>query len=177
MCVSIMCMCENSERGERNRVGQKREKKNRAWPPSFRLFPATPSYICPTLFLSPLFSFFPHLYFRYSAYADFAIIYIEEAHPSDGWATGGNNPLIATHHCMGDRIAAATTLRDVGGVPSVCQVYVDYLDNAAEKAYGALFERLYILRGGRVVYQGGRGPTGYKINEVEAWLQKEFPSV
>ena len=44
------------------------------------------------------------------------------------------------------------------------------MDNKANKAYGALPERLYILLNGKIAYMGGQGPFGYKIDEVEDWL-------
>ena len=45
------------------------------------------------------------------------------------------------------------------------------MEDKANKAYGALPERLYILFNGKITYMGGQGPFGYKINEVEFWLK------
>lgn len=114
---------------------------------------------------------------RYREQADFVVVYIEEAHPSDGWVTGGANPLVPTHRSMRERIAAAQQMQQLGALPSYVEVYVDLMDDAANRAYGALFERLYVLQGGRVAYQGGRGPSDYRMDEVAAWLATAFPSV
>lgn len=50
-------------------------------------------------------------------------------------------------------------------------ILVDTMSNEALKAYGALPERLYIIQGGKVVYEGGEGPRYYKPTEVKTWLQ------
>ena len=45
------------------------------------------------------------------------------------------------------------------------------MDTEAELLYGALPERLYIVMDGLIKYAGRRGPDGYKIDEVKAWLE------
>lgn len=40
--------------------------------------------------------------------ADFAVVYIEEAHSSDGWVTGGRNFSIEAHTSMEDRLVGHT---------------------------------------------------------------------
>ncbi|KAK2883771.1 hypothetical protein Q8A67_017408 [Cirrhinus molitorella] len=51
-------------------------------------------------------------------------------------------------------------------------VVVDTMENSSNSAYGAYFERLYILKDEKVVYQGGRGPEGYRISELRDWLER-----
>ena len=48
---------------------------------------------------------------------------------------------------------------------------VDLLDDEADKAYGAFPERLVIIQGGKVAYEGERGPEYYKPEVVREWLQ------
>ena len=43
--------------------------------------------------------------------------------------------------------------------------------DAANLAYGASPERLYIIRDSRIAYQGGPGPMSYSTHEVRAWLE------
>ena len=45
------------------------------------------------------------------------------------------------------------------------------MDDKANRSYGALPERLYIILNGTIVYIGGVGPMDYKVNEIEDWLQ------
>jgi hypothetical protein len=50
-------------------------------------------------------------------------------------------------------------------------VAVDGIEAAAERAYAAWPERIYIVgRDGRIVYKGGMGPFGFKPEEAEARL-------
>ena len=52
-----------------------------------------------------------------------------------------------------------------------CPLLVDFMEDKANKAYGALPERIYVLLNGKITYMGGPGPFGYKINELEDWLK------
>lgn len=49
---------------------------------------------------------------------------------------------------------------------------VDVMSDLANIAYGAVPERLYIIRDGIVKYQGGVGPFRYSLTEVRQWLSK-----
>uniref|UniRef100_A0AAV2JCA5 Iodothyronine deiodinase n=1 Tax=Knipowitschia caucasica TaxID=637954 RepID=A0AAV2JCA5_KNICA len=101
--------------------------------------------------------------------ADSVLVYIEEAHPSDGWRSTDAPYQIPRHRCLEDRLHAARLMRTE--VPG-CVVVVDSMENASNAAYGAFFDRLYVLLKGRIVYQGGRGPEGYRISELKAWLDQ-----
>jgi hypothetical protein len=55
---------------------------------------------------------------------------------------------------------------------------IDDMSNAANDAYAAWPERLYILdQSGRIVYKGGNGPFKYDPKEVRAWLAQRFGEV
>lgn len=99
--------------------------------------------------------------------ADFLSVYIEEAHPSDGWAFTGNVD-IRQHQTIDHRLAAAYTLSmDNPPFPIV----VDSMTDEANIKYGGLFERLYVFQNNVIKYQGGRGPSGCHVEEVEAYLK------
>uniref|UniRef100_A0A452RQF2 Iodothyronine deiodinase n=1 Tax=Ursus americanus TaxID=9643 RepID=A0A452RQF2_URSAM len=100
--------------------------------------------------------------------ADFLIIYIEEAHASDGWAFK-NNVNIRTHRNLQERLQAARLLLD--RTPQ-CPVVVDTMENESSQRYAALPERLYVLREGRILYKGKSGPWNYHPEEVRAVLEK-----
>lgn len=112
---------------------------------------------------------FQRLAARFVDIADFLLVYIEEAHPSDGWVSSDAAYAIPKHQCLQDRLRAAALLRQ--GAPA-CPLAVDTMDNASSAAYGAYFERLYIIQEQKVMYQGGRGPEGYKIAELRRWLDQ-----
>ncbi|XP_069987731.1 thyroxine 5-deiodinase-like isoform X1 [Penaeus vannamei] len=104
----------------------------------------------------------------YSELADFALVYTAEAHPIDGYFLK-DNLQIPKHKTLEERYKAAQLMLDQQ--PQSCPVLVDRLSDEANKAYAASPGRLYIVLEGIVVYKGGQGPLGYKINEVEAWLE------
>ena len=51
-----------------------------------------------------------------------------------------------------------------------CPILVDFMEDQANNNYGALPERLYIILDGKFEYIGDPGPKGYKVNEVDDWL-------
>lgn len=110
---------------------------------------------------------FNSLIARFSNHADFVIIYIEEAHPDDGWKFKDNFK-INRHKLLEDRITAAKELQRH---KPKCPIYVDTMKDEANRRYGGLYERLYIVLDGFIVYQGERGPEGYHLEEVESWLE------
>ncbi|KAK6179945.1 hypothetical protein SNE40_012190 [Patella caerulea] len=101
---------------------------------------------------------------------DFLTIYIEEAHPSDGWrVTSVTEYDYKQHVTLKDRIQAAGLLLEAG-IES--PVVLDTMENEANAAFAALPERLFIILNGVVVYVGGRGPFWYNLGEVENWVLK-----
>ncbi len=55
---------------------------------------------------------------------------------------------------------------------------IDQMSNAANDAYAAWPERLYILdENGRISYKGGNGPFNYDPKEVRAWLAARYGEV
>jgi Iodothyronine deiodinase len=53
-------------------------------------------------------------------------------------------------------------------------VLIDGLDDAVARAYGAWPDRLYLIgRDGRIAFQGGEGPFGFKPDELEAAIESE----
>jgi hypothetical protein len=77
---------------------------------------------------------------------------------------------------IGDRVAIANdfTKRYKFGVP----FGIDEMSNAANDAYAAWPERLYIVaESGQISYKGGNGPFKYDPKEVRAWLAKRYGEV
>uniref|UniRef100_A0A5F5PTH8 Iodothyronine deiodinase n=1 Tax=Equus caballus TaxID=9796 RepID=A0A5F5PTH8_HORSE len=104
----------------------------------------------------------------FSSIADFLIIYIEEAHASDGWAFK-NNVVIRNHRNLQDRLRAARLLLDRS---PPCPVVVDSMENRSSQLYAALPDRLYVLQARRILYKGKPGPWNYHPEEVRAVLEK-----
>ena len=107
---------------------------------------------------------------------DFAVIYLEEAHPTDGWLYPAVKHFIKQHKSAGERSKAATILEEeLASLAETHQtqaipVFADSMSNAASLAFGALPERLVILLDGQVKFIGGKGPEKYSIDEAKAAL-------
>lgn len=55
---------------------------------------------------------------------------------------------------------------------------IDEMSNAANDAYAAWPERLYIIdQSGHLSYKGGNGPFKYHPEEVRAWLAERYGEV
>ncbi len=114
------------------------------------------------------------IYEDYKDRADFLTIYIREAHPIDEWRMRSNDAdkddvCYAQPKTLGQRVAIANdfTRRFKFALP----FGIDDMTNAANNAYAAWPERLYILdAGGRIAYKGGNGPFKYDPGEVRNWL-------
>lgn len=100
--------------------------------------------------------------------ADFLVVYIAEAHSTDGWAFT-NNFNINKHRTLEDRLSAARILLQK---EPLCPVVVDDMNDTTASKYGALPERLFVLQAGKVVYKGAMGPWGYSPLEVRSFLEK-----
>jgi len=104
------------------------------------------------------------LYEEYGDRVEFLVIYIREAHPSDGWHIGRHN--IRDPKTMDERRRVAG--RCESALEYDIRTYVDEMDDRVMKAYAAWPDRLYLIGvDGRVVYQGGRGPWGFKPAELK----------
>ncbi|MBW03637.1 Type II iodothyronine deiodinase, partial [Eschrichtius robustus] len=120
---------------------------------------------------------FSKLVEEFSSVADFLLVYIDEAHPSDGWAVPGDSSLsfeVKKHRNQEDRCAAAHQLMERFSLPPQCRVVADCMDNNANVAYGVAFERVCIVQRQKIAYLGGKGPFYYNLQEVRRWLEKNF---
>ncbi|XP_035826473.1 type I iodothyronine deiodinase-like [Aplysia californica] len=93
-----------------------------------------------------------------------------EAHASDGfWPNEAHS--IKAHTALEDRLESAKTLDDIG---ISGRLLVDSMEDLACHMYGAVPERLFILKGGVVTYVGALGPIGYDLDEMEEKLKTLF---
>jgi len=121
------------------------------------------------------------IYEDYEDHADFLTIYIREAHPTDEWRMKSNEKdkddvCYAQPKTLEQRVAIANdfTKRFKFALP----FGIDEMSNAANDAYAAWPERLYIVdETGHISYKGGNGPFKYDPKEVRAWLAQRFGEV
>ena len=54
-------------------------------------------------------------------------------------------------------------------------IAIDRIDNAVASVYGGWPDRLYLIGGnGRVAFQSGEGPFGFKPDELERAIEREL---
>ena len=113
------------------------------------------------------------LYRQYRDRVEFFVIYIQEAHATDGWQVEANieeNILLRQHQSFDEREEAARSCAI--GLHISLPTLVEEMDNAIDEAYGAAPERLYLIgKDGRVVYHGGAGPHFFDLDELDEALQ------
>lgn len=110
-------------------------------------------------------------------------MYVREAHPTDGWRMSSNDK-------DGVVFAQPTTDAERCDVASQCcaalkmtvPLVVDKIDDHVGHIYSGMPDRLYLIdRSGKVAYKGGRGPFGFKPQELEQqiamMLAEERPTV
>jgi Iodothyronine deiodinase len=104
------------------------------------------------------------------------VVYIREAHPEEGWILPENRRSgIAIHEPTtdGERLAVARTCAT--NLEMSMPTVIDGVDNAVADVYGGWPDRLYLVDAdGRIAYQGGEGPFGFKPEELEEALQRHL---
>jgi thiol-disulfide isomerase/thioredoxin len=112
------------------------------------------------------------LYQMYKDRAEFVMVYVREAHPSDGWHMESNDR-------VGVKLAQPLTYKERVGVAQTCSarlglgfpMLVDEMDDTVGAKYSGMPSRLYLIDAeGKVAYKSGRGPFGFKPAELEQSL-------
>ncbi len=104
----------------------------------------------------------------------FFVIYIREAHPTDGWQVESNERagvLYKQPTTLAERteVANACALRLDLSIPTL----IDDLDNSTDVKYYALPDRLYLVgRDRRIAYRGAPGPFGFVATELEQAIER-----
>ena len=114
------------------------------------------------------------MYEKYRDDVEFLLVYVREAHPTDGWQLPVNEkegvllPAAKTIGQKEEHLSACVRKLDIR-FPAV----VDGMDNKVELDYCGWPTRQYLIgKDGRIVYKGGPGPMGLKPPELEQAIQK-----
>jgi thiol-disulfide isomerase/thioredoxin len=112
------------------------------------------------------------VYRRYKDQATFVMVYVREAHPTDGWKMESNTRVgVATKQptTYDERVGVCEQFKKM--VKPGMQVVVDDINDPAGTAYSGMPARLYVIdTKGKVAYKSGRGPFGFKPGEMEQAL-------
>ncbi|MBI3208962.1 MAG: deiodinase [Candidatus Solibacter usitatus] len=116
------------------------------------------------------------MYQKYRGKVEFLLVYIREAHATDGWQLPVNErqevllPIAKSQDEKEDHATACVRKLNIE-FPAV----VDNMDNTTELNYSAWPDRLYLVgKDGRITYKSGPGPQGFKPPELEAAIRKEL---
>ena len=113
------------------------------------------------------------IYRSYRDSVEFFVVYVQEAHPTDGWQVESNvqeSVLFRQHRSYDEResVAQSCSIDLHIDLP----IIVEEMDNAVDEAYGAAPERLYLVGvDGRVAYHGGAGPHFFDLDEWEQAIE------
>ena len=109
---------------------------------------------------------------RFSKEATFLMVYVREAHPTDGWNMESNTRTgvsVFQPKTFAERTAVATQCQRLLKPPM--PLLVDEINDPVGNAYSGMPARLYVIdRHGKVAYKSGRGPFGFKSGEMEQAL-------
>ena len=114
------------------------------------------------------------IYARFRDRVAVFIVYIQEAHPSDGWALPMNEQAgIVEPQPRSDaereQVARSCSLRLGFSIPTL----LDDMRNSTDDAYAALPDRLYLIdRYGRIAYRGAPGPWGFEVEELKTAIER-----
>jgi thiol-disulfide isomerase/thioredoxin len=109
---------------------------------------------------------------RYKDDAHFVMVYVREAHPTDGWAMASNAKAgveLKQPTTYDERVKACGLFS--GKVKPGFPVLVDEIDDRVGHGYSGMPGRLYVIdAAGKVAYKSGRGPFGFRAGEMEQAL-------
>lgn len=111
---------------------------------------------------------------------EFFVVYIKEAHPTDGWFMGRNEKAgvnFAAPKTLDERVAIAGEACSVLKLQMPC--LVDDIEDSTDTKYEAAPDRLYAIDlEGNIAVQGEPGPFGFaaSVDKVKNWLAANLPS-
>jgi hypothetical protein len=109
---------------------------------------------------------------RHKDEATFVMVYVREAHPTDGWVMESNTKVgveVKQPKTYDERVKVCG-LFSAKLKPSF-PVLVDEIDDRVGHTYSGMPGRLYVIDpAGKVAYKSGRGPFGFRAGEMEQAL-------
>lgn len=112
------------------------------------------------------------LFERYQDRANFYLVYVREAHPSDGWSMQSNQRVgidLTQPKDTDSRRTIAATCRD--RLKLDIPFLVDSVDDTVGANYSGMPNRLYLIdQQGKIAFKNGRGPFGFHPRQLEQAL-------
>ncbi len=106
---------------------------------------------------------------RYQNDVNFLMIYVREAHPTDGWKMESNTRVgvsVKQPTTLEERVAVADQF--CARLKATMPFVVDDINDPVGTAYSGMPGRFYVIdTDGKVAYKSGRGPFGFRFGEME----------
>lgn len=152
------------------------------------------SISCPLLKVCIFTGGMSNLLEKYKSKAEFVIVYVSEAHPSDGWKLGHKFSCIKQHQTLNDRLQAARLMieedeknfkcltSDLSDTEKV-RVVLDNMDNTFALSFKTGPIRAFALEEGRMSWAGPNiihlmsNPQELMTDKIETWLRGKFENV
>lgn len=100
---------------------------------------------------------------------DYVVVYVTEAHPTDGWLSQvAPYKDIKYASTTEERLEVANMFAAAANIKA--KVFVDSIGDELEHSYEARPERLYVLRGGTILWRCGPGPFEYDLPGLKTYL-------
>jgi hypothetical protein len=112
------------------------------------------------------------LYRNFKDRATFVMVYVREAHPTDGWRMESNDRVGAVTAQPKTYLERADVAQKCGRLFNIgFPMLVDTIDDTVGARYSGMPGRLYLIdKSGKVAFKSGRGPYLFKPAELEQSL-------
>ena len=111
------------------------------------------------------------MYREYKDKADFVLVYVREAHASDGRSPKRSGPQVSEPKTLAERAKVATDC--VKSLKVDFPVLLDNLDNKVQQTYRGFPARAVMVGpDGNFIFVGAPGPRGVNATQIEAELKK-----
>ena len=115
------------------------------------------------------------MYDKYHEDVEILLVYVREAHAIDGSWPMGRNPVEDPVTDLERAQVASTCVADLK-LPMTA--LVDGVNDTVNKGYAAWPDRLYLVgKDGKIAYAGGRGPFGFKPDELVDAIEDELAKI
>ncbi len=119
------------------------------------------------------------IYNNFKDQVEFFLVYVREAHPSDGWQVDANveeDIIFRQHQSFEEREEVATAFCSMRHIE--IPTLIEEMDNGVDDAYGAAPTRLYLVgTDGKVAYHGGAGPHFFDVEEWGEAIKAEVETM
>ena len=114
------------------------------------------------------------LFKKYKGKVQFYIVYIKEAHPSDGNQSRGNRRGgISVKQPKSEKERIGVASKCVKSLKLTLPCLIDGMDNKVNSAYSGWPDRLFVVgHDGKIAFSGEKGPWGFNTETWEAGIKQ-----